>query len=162
MPIGHTVIDNFLDKDYFNHLKNTIMENSFPWFFQATVAEHERDTDFYFTHLIYNEGKINSDFYKELEPLIDQLKVTSLLRIKANLYPNLNKEIVNLSHVDSPTSHKGAILYINTNNGYTILDNSIKIDSVENRILLFDPSVPHQSTHCTDEKCRININFNYF
>jgi hypothetical protein len=162
MPINYTVIDNFLDTDYFNHLKHIIMKDSFPWFFQATVAEHERDTDFYFTHLIYDENKINSNFYNELAPLINKLNLISLLRIKANLYPNLNKEIINLSHVDSSTSHKGAILYINTNNGYTILDNSIKINSVENRILLFDPSMPHQSTHCTDEKCRININFNYF
>jgi hypothetical protein len=29
-------------------------------------------------------------------------------------------------------------------------------------ILLFDPSKPHNSTTCTDDKCRVNVNFNYF
>lgn len=157
----YTVVDNFLDTEYFNCLKNTLMGSSFPWFFQPTVAEHERATDFYFTHIIYDNNTINSNFYDSLNILIDKLQINSLFRIKANLYPNLNKEIINLSHVDSPTTHKGAILYINTNNGYTILNNSIKIKSIENRILFFDPSVPHQSTHCTDKKNRININFNY-
>jgi len=37
-----------------------------------------------------------------------------------------------------------------------------KVESVENRLLLFDPSETHNSTSCTDEKVRVNINFNYF
>ena len=37
-----------------------------------------------------------------------------------------------------------------------------KIESIENRALLFDPSIEHRSTTCTDAKGRININFNYF
>ena len=37
-----------------------------------------------------------------------------------------------------------------------------KIDSVENRILFFDPSIPHDSENCTDQKVRVNININYF
>jgi LmbE family N-acetylglucosaminyl deacetylase len=37
-----------------------------------------------------------------------------------------------------------------------------EIKSIENRVLLFDPSTEHHSTTCTDQKVRININFNYF
>ena len=50
---------------------------------------------------------------------------------------------------------------MNSNNGYTSI-NKDKIESIENRILLFDPSVEHNSVTCTDEKVRLNINFNYF
>jgi hypothetical protein len=42
------------------------------------------------------------------------------------------------------------------------LKDGTKIDSVENRILFFNPSEEHDSENCTDEKTRINININYF
>ena len=61
-----------------------------------------------------------------------------------------------------PYKHKGAILYINDNNGKTILEDGTEIESKANRLLLFDASKPHNSTSCTDAKSRINININYF
>ena len=36
-----------------------------------------------------------------------------------------------------------------------------EIDSVKNRLLMFDSSRPHSSTSATDAKARINININY-
>ena len=54
--------------------------------------------------------------------------------------------------------------------GYEVIQNAIsqqllqnlKIESIENRLLIFDASVPHHSTTCTDDKCRVNVNFNFF
>jgi len=46
--------------------------------------------------------------------------------------------------------------------GLTVLEDTIEIKSIENRLLLFDASVPHHSTTCTDDKCRVNVNFNFF
>ena len=37
-----------------------------------------------------------------------------------------------------------------------------KINSVENRMIFFDPNKEHASTNTTDENKRVNINFNYF
>ena len=67
-----------------------------------------------------------------------------------------------IKHIDFDFSHKGAILYINSCNGYTKLEDGTKIDSVANRILFFDPSTPHCSTTTSDTTARFNINFNYF
>ena len=64
-------------------------------------------------------------------------------------------------HTDYPYSHKGALFYINTNNAPTILEDGTKIEAIENRLLKFDPSFAHNSTHPTDTKTRITINFNY-
>ena len=50
---------------------------------------------------------------------------------------------------------------MNTNNGYTLFKNK-KINSVENRIVLFNSDESHSSTNTTDCKSRIVINFNYF
>jgi len=64
------------------------------------------------------------------------------------------------AHQDFPFKHLGAIYYVNSNNGFTIIGNK-KIESIENRLLMFDPSVKHQSTNCSDKRVRLNINFNY-
>ena len=58
--------------------------------------------------------------------------------------------------------HCGLIFYLNTNNGFTILDDGTKIESVENRALFFDPSKRHCSTTCTDSIFRSIIIINYF
>ena len=41
-------------------------------------------------------------------------------------------------------------------------EDGTKIESVANRVLLFDSSRPHSSTRCTDQKVRVNINLNYY
>ena len=80
---------------------------------------------------------------------------------KRNLYPNQNKFIEHDTHIDYDEPHQAAIYYINTNNGYTKLEDGTKVSSIANRMLFFDGSKNHQSTNCTDEKIRLNINFNY-
>ena len=55
---------------------------------------------------------------------------------------------------------KNAIYYVNTNDGYTMIENK-KVKSVGNRIVFFDNNLEHYGTNCTDEKTRIILNFNY-
>jgi hypothetical protein len=64
-------------------------------------------------------------------------------------------------HVDQNFKHKGIILYVNNNDGYTKLIDGTKIESIENRALFFDSSKKHCSTTCTNAESRINININY-
>ena len=77
-------------------------------------------------------------------------------------YPRTEKLEIHKPHFDYTYKHKGAIFYVNTNDGKTILDKNKQIDSVENRLLLFEPHFLHKSTSTTNAKVRININFNYF
>ena len=51
---------------------------------------------------------------------------------------------------------------MNTNNGYTIFEDGAKVESVANRMITFPANVKHKGTSCSDEKTRVNINFNYF
>ena len=78
-----------------------------------------------------------------------------------NLYPNTEKVYEHEMHQDFDFSHKTAIFSINTCDGYTKLEDGTKIDSVANRILLFDASKEHCSTTTTNVSTRINININY-
>ena len=64
-------------------------------------------------------------------------------------------------HRDYETKHKGVLYSLNTCDGYTIFEDGTKVKSVANRALLFDPSIPHCSTTCTNAWYRSNIILNY-
>ena len=160
--IKYEIIDNFLNKEEFLKIKNFILSDSFPWFFQDNVSIKNANDGIYFTHLFYNHYQVNSDKFYLMKPILDKLKVKSLLRIKGNFYPSTNKIIEHKKHVDYPFEHKGFIFYLNNNNGFTKLNDGTIIKSIENRGLFFNASIKHNSSTCTDQLARININFNYF
>jgi len=160
------VIDDALDREYFEHLeKQMLHQNRFKWLFQEKVATPEddpNDEQFYFISSFYHHLMVEDDFYYELRPLFDALGVKALLRARAIMYMNQGKFIKHKPHVDFEYSHNAALLYMNTNNGYTGMMNDDKVESVENRILLHDGSIPHYSTTCTDTCKRIVLAVNYF
>ena len=78
------------------------------------------------------------------------------------MYPNTETLKEHGMHTDYNYPHKASILYINTCDGYTKFEDGTKIDSVANRMLIFDGSKLHTSSTTTDQPVRMNINFNYF
>ena len=166
MSLQYEVIDNFLPEELFESIQSHFMGHILPWYYQSAVADlyAEKDPPFYFTHCLFVDYKANSAAFDLIYPIIQKIQPMALIRIKANLYPNSNTgEIIEHDwHKDFPTEHKAAIFYINTNNGFTILEDGTKIESVANRLLKFDGSSLHKSTTCTDQKTRVNIGFNYF
>jgi hypothetical protein len=161
--MDHQIIDNCLNQEDFDKIQKLLLSHHFPWHYGAGVSTILDESDvFYFIHTFYEKFEIKSSFIDILNPIIKILNPKALIRIKANLYPNLGKFIKNGVHTDTDYKHKGAIFYINDNNGCTILESGTKIESKKNRLLLFDSSKPHQSTHCTNSNIRVNININYF
>lgn len=162
---NYKIIDNFLSINKFNEIKKIILSPFFPWFYQTNINHNSKpsDNNCYFTNLIVNNSIVtNQDTYSLISPILNKLDIKSLIRIKGNLYPSTEKIKIHPPHLDYPFEHKAAIFYINTNNGKTIIEDTIEIDSVENRLLLFEGFKKHSSTSCTDTDCRININFNFF
>jgi hypothetical protein len=162
----HQVVDDFLPKKDIETLKKTIMSDNFPWYYQPVVEGEDvlnRGNYAYFTHLLLNDGIQNSNI---LNTVLDSIKPhfewKMIGRVKCNLYPNSENLIEHRDHVDAQWEHKGLIISLNTCDGATVLEDGSRIESVENRALFFDPSKPHHSTNCTNDKSRININVNYF
>jgi len=156
------IIDNLLDKDVAENIANKITSDFFPWFYQNNVTDKSstiHSENYYFTHLFYDNNE-QSSFFNYVIPILKKIKYKKLIRVKANLYPNVNKLIQHSKHIDYNYPTKGALYYLNTNNGPTYVENK-KINSVKNRLLLFDAFKKHNSTTCTDEKFRVNININY-
>ena len=167
----YDVVDNVLSKKDLLVVQNLMMWNSeFPWYFRGDpVEEGRKDNELSACHLFFvgstpiKIDKISiSSFSFQLQPLVDFLNPKSLIRIKGNFYPRTREVEEHVPHHDYEFSHKGAIFYLNTCNAFTRLNDGTKIESMENRILLFDPTEPHNSSSCSDEKARFNINFNYF
>jgi len=157
----YKVVDNFLKETEFKQLQEFMMGWFVPWYFQPYVALPKSKDGLYFTHMFFNDSQGKCWSMKHLQPVLDALDFNTLLRAKGNLYPRTKTIFEHDQHVDMPFKHKGFILSMNTNNGYTKLNNGTKIKSVANRGLFFDSSVLHNSSTCTDELARVNINFNY-
>tara|TARA_R100000329_G_scaffold61059_1_gene54581 strand:+ start:1957 stop:2445 length:489 start_codon:yes stop_codon:yes gene_type:complete len=160
------VVQNYLNQDYFNQLTKAFVEPdpTFPVYRQQRVAYTKgkiRKKHFYFTHIFFN-NEITSKYYDLLKPLVwDILKVKALIRIKLNVYPRTDTLLHHGSHVDYDFKHKGLLLSLNTCDGGTRIGKKF-IPSVANQALFFNAGVTHNSTTCTDQQTRININFNYF
>jgi len=165
MDIKHTVKDNYLDEAEYKNLKKIMLGGNFPWSFHETVSSYndQHKSHFFWTHVFFSrDAGILSPFFKTLNPILKKLEIKALIRVKANLYSNQGKIEEHEKHIDYDFKHKGALFSLNTCNGFTMLEDNTKIKSVGNRILLFDPSIPHQSSTCTDTNVRVNININYF
>ena len=161
----YEVIDNYLPQEQFENIRDIMMGSNFPWYYNPNVAHENEDkyiNSMYFTHTFCIDSVATSGFFDSILPLLRKMNVKAMVRVKGNMYPNVGSLLENDRHVDFDFPHKAAIFYINTNNGPTTLEDGTKIESVENRILFFDPSKEHYSTHCTDQKIRVNININYF
>ena len=162
--ISPKVIDDFLPSEVFDYLKEFVVGNAnFPWYHMPSVSGPESDDGTYFIHTIYAQNAPNSASFNNFIPLIEKIQPYAINRIKVNFYPTTNEIVEHNFHVDEEFTHHGAIFYLNTCNGKTIFESGEIIDSVENRLLLFDPSEPHKSTTCTDHEFgRYNINMNFF
>ena len=163
--MDYEIIDNALNQEDFNRIKNAMMSNQWPWYYSEDVAlPNEKAGYAYFIHhFFYFKSPIPMlPYYQTIVPIINVLEPVALIRAKANLFPKTQEIYEFEMHRDNHFAHKGAILYINTNNGYTKLSDGTKIESVENRLFLFDSSQLHCSSTCSDQLSRVNININYF
>ena len=155
------VIDNFLPDYYFRSLSNTILGDDFWWFYNEDTAI-EGDGHSHFINMFYKKNPVGpTESFPKIEPYLPFFKMKELCRIKANLAPRTIFHRKTGWHVDNLPCSTTAILYMNTNNGWTEFKKGSRVKSVANRVVIFDSNLEHQGVTCTDEKIRVVINFNY-
>jgi len=165
----YQIVDNFLSDIEAGAIEEYWTGPNAAWNFRSNLTFYnpdnsEQDND----HCFYGvmlwkmpHGKNNIQFDTVL-PIIEKLKCKALVKIQANSYPRSNTLVKHGLHIDFPFHHKSCVYYVNTNNGYTILKDGTKIESIRNRALFFDGVEEHCSTTCTDKKIRVTLNFNHF
>ena len=156
------VVDNFLEKNIFTEIENILMGDKFPWFFNDFKSDSNDTNNYQFTHtVVRGNGDIESKFIKNMKPFFTKLNIKKIFRIKINLTTRTEKLFNHEFHTDVPIQCTTAIFYVNSNNGKTIFKNGEEVDSVANRIVMFNSKLKHAATSHTDEKTRVVINLNY-
>tara|TARA_R110001606_G_scaffold170564_2_gene316072 strand:+ start:2440 stop:2958 length:519 start_codon:yes stop_codon:yes gene_type:complete len=167
-------IHNFLSDEEFQFLTEGIYYYDFPWFRGLKVqldmnpsGRLQHQLSHMFLHKAWNnpDELFYSDYFKIVKPFADKfvkkIKAKRLLRLKLNLgYSNGIQEEGGWHTDFDDKNNKIAILYLNTNNGYTLLEDGTKIASVKNKLALFD-NVSHTDVTCTDTEERVVLNIGY-
>jgi hypothetical protein len=161
------VIDNCLNDIDFKTIQETLISQNFPWFFlPSKVGDLYGDqglNDCQFTHMFYKNYSPNSKHIDLVDPILKVLNPSAIVKIKANL-TTVSSNIIefplhtDVEHFDGTT----AIYYVNSNNGYTYFESGERVESVGNRLVIFDSTLKHAGTTSTDTKYRSLINFNYY
>ena len=155
------IIDNFLSEEEFNHIQSIMMGYRFPWFFMdhKVVAG---DDECQFAHMFYQpDVGENSKHIHIWNNFMIKVEAKKCMRIKANMTFKTSEPEPSIYHTDYEDI-KTAVFYINTNNGYTEFKNGVIVNSVANRVCIFDSNLKHRGiTHTEPDHQRIVVNFNY-
>tara|TARA_X000001388_G_scaffold72015_1_gene62287 strand:+ start:447 stop:953 length:507 start_codon:yes stop_codon:yes gene_type:complete len=165
------VYKNFLPLMFFNKLNDIFNSNNFQWYFQnqtLTKDNKESKDDFMFTHNLYLNNQINSDWFNTFEPILyfisRDYKISQLLRMKLNLYTNQHKNINHTSHIDFEEKTKedvkiGLLNFTNCNGGTKINKKIYKSNS--NELIVFDNKKKHNGITQSDTPNRIILNIGW-
>ena len=158
------VIDNFIPESDFKLLQEYML-NDVRWAFAPWIADKNNLSlnQYQFCHVMYypNVGILEGN-PKVLSPIVERLTCKYIMRVKANLQTYTPELVINDWHIDMDYNNKTAIYYVNTCDGYTEFEETgQKVESIRNRIVIFDGSMRHRGTTTTNSKIRMLINFNY-
>ena len=155
---------NFLSQDFFEKLKDVIMDQDFPWRRRDHMTDDPKDKMF-FTHAFYNNMMPLSEAYPlYIIPILKKLQAEAPLQVRANMSISALFK-ASRWHRDYQFKCKTAILYLNDCDGGTDLKINNKIIFIKadaNKMLVFDTDVLHRALTSKKEPMRYVINFNYF
>jgi len=166
---NYQIVDNFLEKDHYNKLKDFLYGSDIPWFFRKNDVENPKtghNKNGFFNFCWYNNSRPNSHLFDEhLNPVLNKLNSYALVQVRANLTLRDVDSVDSDWHTDDNVRHgTTAILSFTTCNAKTLLEvdnKTISIDSTENRLIKFKCTIPHKLVYSTDTHRRIIMNLNY-
>ena len=163
------IYDNFLPDEIFQKLFSYMNGYDFKWNMTKVVDDttDNRINNRQLAHVFYERHFLSMDTLELLFPFFQKIQPVALIKIKANLNMPTENIIEHGFHNDIEDGvHldfiKTAVFYLNTNNGYTKFEHDGTIvNSVQNRLVVFDNRMKHTGTTCTEQPFRMVINFNY-
>ncbi len=183
-PLSDTmeIIDNFLSEEDYEKLNTAIVKSNFEWG-KSTILTGGRfqlhkifNIQFVHKFIKVHTESINdvlvdyklekSKHYNIIEPILEKINYSRIIRIKANLTVGMLDPKPSGYHIDVGEGNNvrpgfTGIYYVNTCNGYTLFQNGTKVQSVANRMVIFDNQLKHSGVSCSDNRYRIVINFNW-
>ena len=187
MKCKYEIVDDFLPMQWFVKLQKLFLRNSRQNTYNPDPNEHELTWQYCPDIINYDDSPRTEDeklqgwqlvhvfclanqfspWYHHLKPLISAINPIAIWRIKANLSVQQKTITEGGMHIDGNgklkyTNMMTSVYYVNSNDGYTKLEDGTKIESIENRLVTFNTNVQHTGSTCTDSKVRVVINLNYF
>lgn len=165
--MNYEIIDNFLPRSNLKRLKEITSQEKFPWFLneQKVDSENNLKKNCILLHPLYEYNVPVSELFGEIEILLKRLDFRSLINafVKVEL---IGENIIEKKPViEFPFPYNTAIFYLNNSDGYTMLKSSdgdtITIENIQNRILIFDDSLTYFDTNCTKDHKKVSIILNY-
>lgn len=170
-----TIQDDWLPWYNLHIFKEYVLNVDFPWYKCEVVKEEgiakspiEQHPKFaprqQFVHAFLDDYGLDSSggskFIHEMGKLLNAKK---LYRCKLNygmrtVEPTIGGWHNDYTKIKEWPNLKIALFYLNTNNGYTILEDGTKIESIENRLAIFDNTVIHTDCSQTDTEGRLVLN----
>jgi len=164
-------IKNFLSEKEFNNLYDEVLSQDFPWYRALKVRKagyDEHQMSHIFIDTFSDKHPLKSFKLDSLMPLLKkaekEFNIQHFLRAKINLYYNTGEQKIGGWHHDwnKKDIHLNvATYYMNTNNGYTQLEDGTKISSVANKMAVFG-NVKHTDVTHTDTEERIVIVLGFY
>lgn len=169
--MDYEIIDNFLSDQEFKKVKSEFVDSEVEWYYNSAVSSAEEDGcnnywNWYFTHSVYYFDVPQSSKYNLLDKIFKykfhkRSPFRSWIRIRANWYPFTPDIKEHQPHSDYIFDHNSAVFSLNTCDGFTRMSNGDIINSVENRLVIFNGKEIHNSSTTSNSKYRMNINFNW-
>jgi len=165
------IFDDALNQQVFDDISSLIMSRDFAWYYKpestqkyAAMADvAESHYSYQFSHMFYfNQVPLSEHFMPTMIPVLEKLNCFSLVRMSANFMPPMQGNYIQGIHTDSPTQCRSAILYLNTNNGKTVFQTGEEIESIANRLVVFDSNLEHSGVTATDLGGRYVLNILFF
>jgi len=154
------IIDDIVSLETQEKIKETLLSDSFPWFYlnDVTSPDEISDNTPAMNHYYRVNYKTNSKFYNLIEDIGDKgaelygfdytdvLQVRSFLQFPLN--PNWRKQFVDALHCDFDTPHLVVLYYVLNSDGDTIIVNKqIEEDTgVDKNLKYTDYEVLHRIT----------------
>ena len=159
----YRIIDNFLEKNFYKELSEDLKGQNIPWYLRDNKGVAGKT---YFTFCYYNHFKPQHDlYYKHIVPILEKLKVLSLLQIRSNLTFKDVNSIESSYHTDyNSNKTTTGIFFLTKSNAKNVLkinEKELFIENHENRMLLFPTNIEHKIIYQTDVDKRFIINFNF-
>ena len=176
-----TVHENFLDTEFFEETKNTIIDLDFPWRRRDSMTSgvlspdpvvkdlfssiNDVNDSLFFAYTFYNKMEVLSDLYKPyVIPILEKLEAVAPIQVRANMSISALYKQCHW-HRDYGFKCKTAILYLNDCDGGTELNINNEITFIKadaNKMLIFDTDILHRGITSKEQPVRYIINFNYF
>ena len=159
--------NNFLDNRVFHEFQKTVFFKNFNWNINNFTFEDSLD----YLELHYDIVTIDKNKKRKtgdltsiiLTPILKKLKPVSVNYSYLKLFSK-TKNIIDIANEQEPFNDEDsytAILYLNTNNGFTKFYNDEDVPCVENKIVIFSNKTPSLETTTTNTSFKSILKINY-